>query len=544
MKFIDGILDHTNFGESSHNDRVFISYLPSFSWVSFNMDMKQQFTSHEIKQVQEHSKATDVPKIKINDIEGKESSSNSNPEFDREEIQTLDSKSEFDNNPQVECQIEDKIDFQQDQNVEEGVSDLILKLLVKRKPYRHYLDDSDAISKEESEERIFWLLTILAAIFSTVSIAMVSFRFSMMIQASEMTSSSGFTTATIPSNLTQQKLPHVLLIFHDGTIHDYPVEDEGDQQQAYFNLPKRKKDEIEIKDDYKYERYYGYLYHNELYVFDSNRKTEMTVFQANGKHRRLKNSKLIPSKAKQQSFARVGHFIWLIGGGIGSNGGMGAVGLGHEFYCSSSQKTYLWSIKKQTWLKFNGPDLPEHIGFSLLSDPKCVTAVNDSTVIFAGLYNFNNIPVNQVVAFHFTSQRWQELPKVPLEDDYFHYSCTTYFSKSEEISLATLVYHEYENHSGGHTLLNLHLKSQTWTNYGLQDPFFGTVVTIKNVVYLFSIYNNEFVSYWGYQQTKNDIEVHILNSTFQWTPIGGFDLQFEDTKLLYDGHIVPIVYYK
>ena len=223
---------------------------------------------------------------------------------------------------------------------------------------------------------------------------------------------------------------------------------------------------------------------------------------------------------------------------------MGEFGLGYEFYHSSSQKTYLWSLKKQTWLKFNGPNLPEHIGFSLLSYPKCVTAVNDSTVIFVGLYNFDNVPVNEVVAFHFTSQRWQQLPQVPLEEDYFHYSCTTYFSKSEEISLVTLAFHQFENPSGGHTLLNFHLKSQTWTNFGFQEPFFGTVVTIKNVVYLFSIYNNEFVSYWGYQQTKNDIEVHILNSTFQWTPIGGFDPQFENTKLLYDGHIVPIVYYK
>ena len=96
------------------------------------------------------------------------------------------------------------------------IGDLVLEVLVKKKPFRHIDHDAeDIITREESIERIYKLTFLLAILFACTASSLVT-----TIWIQRATDSPTRVVLPNVSNKSQNffRIPGILLVYHDGTL--------------------------------------------------------------------------------------------------------------------------------------------------------------------------------------------------------------------------------------------------------------------------------------------------------------------------------------
>ena len=431
------------------------------------------------------------------------------------------------------------------------ISDLVLEVLLKKKPFRHIDHDAeDIITREESIERLYKLTFILAFLLAFLASCLSTLLF--------IEKALGEPGRVILPNasLNEQtmRMPGILLVYHDGTVVKLALNRNEMVASHFASLLKRKM--LQNSDAYiPLEIRFGYSTSpsQETLIFDVDRAHDAKLLHHTGKVTIVPNTKLILPGLQEERYARVGDFVWLFGGLdddlkkrlINHNFSNGIDLTDHwcqcqlEYQDSLAEQVFpkqsrLWSIKRQKWLVADGPLLTP-FNQTLIVNNACAVGLNATSVIFIGGQTTLFRPF-QVHLYRFDQKKWFELSDVPLSefplDQNVKFFCTPLFTKSYNLSILAMAKEDY---TGLQALVQYNITTDKWKYLSSPNIPTGPMITIFNTVYLFPL---------SYPANPTEIPIaYNLNENLEWIAIYHENisaLHFKDTDMA-DFYITPIL---
>ena len=251
---------------------------------------------------------------------------------------------------------------------------------------RHVNDDSDIISRADSEKRIFWLFFILGFALNLGG-SFVIYIF--MIFEDEPTNYEIIETESGKELFGSPVLQELVLILGDGT-----------SLFLYMNKSLHLKITKTHKFNYDPFGFFAYYQNDHIQTLIGNQMKPNYIHDLNFNSKKIFGSDLPSGFAEDLTGVKFGHWFWFIGGeknpfGVGD--------------MTRNPNSYLWSMNKKRW--FKGPQYYSKTKY--VFHYTCGIPLNSSAILFVGLKNTNNFdttinPNKYVCIYNFDTKTWVE----------------------------------------------------------------------------------------------------------------------------------------
>ena len=200
---------------------------------------------------------------------------------------------------------------------------------------RHVNDDSDVISRAESERRIFWLFFMLGFALNLVGCLLI-FLF-MILKAGP--AKYEFIETESGKDIFNSALPVIqklVLILGDGT-----------SLFLYMNQNLHLKISKSHKLDYDPHGFFAYHQNDRIQTLIGSKGKPNSIYDSNFNSNKIFGSDLPSAFGGDLTGARFGHWVWFIGGEK-------AAFIGDGDMWTRITESYLWSISKKKWTLLTG----------------------------------------------------------------------------------------------------------------------------------------------------------------------------------------------